>query len=318
MITSSVLDELKPTNAINVIELVAEAGIDISNWGYTNDGRVVKNPASNPAYSFEWAFGGEGNPSLVCVWHSSLEMIDGQIEYEDNLRDFALSLDRIAIDQTKPRDVKSRARQQAKRARRFDSVLQRAFRTNQPVRVIILEGKTRSKSEVGVDRSEVDFRKLDTAFWYMHSYDDSGSIRLVRNVLPLSDEPDVNTDIAADSLNNIQYIDQFTSPKKLEAVGSVFVRSALVRDVVLKRAKGVCEYCGEQGFKTASDSIYLETHHVVPLSENGADEEWNVVAICPNDHRKAHYADNQKEMRKTLLEFLIELHPKVSIELFKF
>jgi hypothetical protein len=55
----------------------------------------------------------------------------------------------------------------------------------------------------------------------------------------------------------------------------------------------VCELCGEPGFLTAAGSIYLETHHVVPLSLDGPDHESNVVALCPNDHRRAHFGSDR-------------------------
>jgi hypothetical protein len=34
----------------------------------------------------------------------------------------------------------------------------------------------------------------------------------------------------------------------------------------LIRAGGNCEYSGKQGFEMANGNIYLETHHIVPLS----------------------------------------------------
>jgi predicted HNH restriction endonuclease len=34
---------------------------------------------------------------------------------------------------------------------------------------------------------------------------------------------------------------------------------------------------------------YLETHHVIFLAHDGADKPTNVIALCPNDHREAHF-----------------------------
>jgi 5-methylcytosine-specific restriction protein A len=31
---------------------------------------------------------------------------------------------------------------------------------------------------------------------------------------------------------------------------------------------------------------YLETHHVISLSEQGPGKVTNVIALCPNDHRR--------------------------------
>ena len=56
-------------------------------------------------------------------------------------------------------------------------------------------------------------------------------------------------------------------------------------------------------------TVFLETHHVVPLSEKGPDVEWNVVALCPNDHRRAHYGVDRVALRESLLAKLMEAHP---------
>jgi 5-methylcytosine-specific restriction protein A len=54
--------------------------------------------------------------------------------------------------------------------------------------------------------------------------------------------------------------------------------------------------------------IYLETHHVVPLSEKGADHERNVAALCPNDHREAHHGERREAIRSLLLAMLAEVY----------
>lgn len=109
----------------------------------------------------------------------------------------------------------------------------------------------------------------------------------------------------------VQFVDQFNigstpggPPEKKEVKGYVFVRSEEVRRLALLRAKGQCEWCETPGFETASGSIYLETHHVVPLSEGGPDAVSNVIAICPNHHREAHHAKGRDEMRQ---EFLLRI-----------
>lgn|GEM_PF-1027723 len=105
------------------------------------------------------------------------------------------------------------------------------------------------------------------------------------------------------------YVDQFAIGADLqvlkhESIRSELVRSRIVRDVVLQRAQGVCELCGEPGFTTKEGSVFLETHHVVPLSEGGADTVNNVAALCPNDHREAHYGARASAIREQLLKWL--------------
>lgn len=82
--------------------------------------------------------------------------------------------------------------------------------------------------------------------------------------------------------------------------GQEFHRRRTVRESVMQRSEGFCEYCGEKGFITTIGAAYLESHHVTPLSEGGADDEYNVVALCPMHHRQAHYRIDRWQLRKEL------------------
>lgn len=308
---AATLEPLRPLRERMIMDLVAEAGINVAPWAMKQDGTTVGNPRANPKYCYEWAFGGGDQPSAVCVWHSSITVSNGMIVYEDNLRQHALLLDRVAITIDNPPHVKSRARDQAARARRFDILLQRAFRTRQPVRVVLLDGAPRAREELGWERSEVKHRALDVELWYVHDYaDDSGLLRLVRGVkLPESAAPAPAVPAPP------EFVDQFSlpqAPERHDISGTVINRSAAVRNAVLKRANGVCEYCGVLGFKTPSGAIFLETHHVIALSEDGPDQEWNVVGICPTDHRRAHLGDDCTEIQEVLLNLLIKKYPAVA------
>ena len=57
--------------------------------------------------------------------------------------------------------------------------------------------------------------------------------------------------------------------------------------------------CGKEApFKDKSGKPYLESHHVIPLANNGPDAIYNTVAVCPNCHRKIHILNNKKDMKK--------------------
>lgn len=74
------------------------------------------------------------------------------------------------------------------------------------------------------------------------------------------------------------------------ALTKIFLRDAGVVDAAKQRAAGRCEYCQtEAPFLTGAGTPYLEVHHVVPLSQDGEDRLDNVLALCPNCHRKAHF-----------------------------
>lgn len=312
------LASLLPTQRLSVMDLVEQAGIDVAPWHMTAEGRPVKNPKANPSFCYDWAFGSEKEGFLVCIWHGSLKPLDlpsGQaIVYNENLRDLALGLDRKAIDRTQPSDERNRARSQAHRARAFDRALQLSFRRAMPVRVIVIEGDQNERAELGKASSKVNARKMDTENWFMHAYDnDSGNLLLVRRLaLAPVQMPRVDVDaevvfVADPEPAGPRYVDQFSAPVPptiREATVLVRERSAAVREAVLMRAGGLCELCNEPGFVTAAGSIYLETHHVVPLAYNGPDHPSNVVAICPQDHRRAHYAAERDEIAVRLAAIL--------------
>jgi hypothetical protein len=85
-------------------------------------------------------------------------------------------------------------------------------------------------------------------------------------------------------------------PARVLYSGWAYLRDQKIRSAVLVRAAGKCEYCGQAGFLKKGGGVYLETHHVIALAKDGADRLTNVIALCPNDHRKAHFS----KMRKSI------------------
>lgn len=286
------LQSLRPKQRHSVMDLVEEAGIDITAWRIKKGGGAVKNPRTNPNFCFEWSFGGDDGPIALCIWHKDIyiDSNQDQIFWSGNLRDFAIKLEQRENDPDANGTIKSRARSQGQRARKFDEQIKQAFIMDRPIRAIILSGKHSAKTNAGDSTSTVQFRQLDAAPWRVESYSvQSGKFRLVRG--SSIDKPRL-------------FFDQFTvneSVPRKETMTSSFIRAPEVRSAVLKRAGGVCEYCGAIGFSMANGGIYLETHHVIPLSEKGADQPSNVVAICADDHRKAHHSVARKSMRELLL-----------------
>jgi 5-methylcytosine-specific restriction protein A len=326
------LEQLRPHARHPVMDLVSQAGIDVSAWALKvdpkNPGRTIPvvQPRANPKYCYEWAFGDESQGYVLCVWHASLKVVQlptgPAIVYEENIRELALSLDRIAIDRSRETGERNRARDQARRARAFDVALQRAFHKSVPVQLIINEGDRRPLEELGKSKSTVKLRKLDTEPWFVHSYKDG--LPLLVRALPGPDlegatpslveatapASTVVTEPAAPAAQHPQLanqspvlVDQFSAMLPAtthDATVTLRDRSPAVRDHVLRRAAGHCEWCGRAGFVTASGAIYLETHHITPLAKDGPDHSSNVIALCPEDHRRAHYAKDHEDLAKLL------------------
>lgn len=80
-------------------------------------------------------------------------------------------------------------------------------------------------------------------------------------------------------------------PERMRVVSYTFRRNPDVVAEALLRAAGHCESCNLPApFMRAKDmSPYLEVHHIIPLSDGGEDSLDNVVAVCPNCHRRYHF-----------------------------
>jgi 5-methylcytosine-specific restriction protein A len=327
--SSQMILALRPLESRMIMDVVGEAGVDISRWSFKANGDPVRNPRANPNYCYEWSFGGNGEPIALCIWHESLDTAEENIVYADNLRRRAMSLESITFDQRAPREDRHRAKDQARRARNFDQLVQQAYRKNLPMRAVLLEGDRAADGVLGRDSSKVKHRLLDPINWHVENYDDGtgafvlarGDRPVVANLGPIPIDP-VSVTVPHQEVGMLAipeahpdepaFVDQFSIPEgplKILSVRDGYVRSAEVRRKVLDRAGGVCECCGERGFVTTTGQVFLETHHVISLGEGGPDKVWNVIAICPNDHRRVHFAEGRAGLRMRMLDVLEKYHP---------
>ena len=98
------------------------------------------------------------------------------------------------------------------------------------------------------------------------------------------------------------------APDRILSEVWTYLRDSKVRDAVLRRASGRCEFCGELGFLTPEGAHYLEAHHVIALASDGEDRLTNVIALCPNDHREAHYGWRKGEIEAQMIAKLKTLN----------
>lgn len=87
----------------------------------------------------------------------------------------------------------------------------------------------------------------------------------------------------------VVYVKNGKSKKSQKTEAIVYYRSPYVKELVKQIAKGKCQMCGEEApFYDKDKKPYLEEHHVKRLADSGSDTMNNVVALCPNCHRKVH------------------------------
>jgi len=234
-------------------------------------------PATNPKYCYEWSFVEPGKVVVLNLWHKEMEEIGGAVVQRINMRERASMAYQGKSVWTK-------------RALKMDTAFKNALDEKLPVRVIVCDGDKRDAYDPTAKASKVTKRLLDPISWAITNYDwKTGACTLTRGGVYAN------------------YVDQFEISEQVEkrlSITSTFPRSASVRQAVLARAKGTCEYCKQPGFKMTDGSVFLETHHVVPLSEGGSDSTANVAALCPNHHREAHHGESREIIRKFLLTYL--------------
>ncbi len=266
--------EMKPRERLLVIDLVREAGIDVSEWA-----NYEGPPGANPKYCYEWAFIKPGDVLVLNLWYELMVEDNDVIEQRFNLR---------LLRNQERRNVR------CQRFVRMENAIRSAYQHQLPVRVIVIDGIRRNANENKPSR--VTKRILDPVVWRITKYDSGSGDIVVRR-----------------GAEATPFVDQFSivppngNRKRREVIGSVVIRDATVRAFVLNRAKGKCEKCGAKGFKVPNGSIYLETHHIVPLSEGGPDSVNNMVALCPNHHKECHYSRESHRLKNELTSYLSNL-----------
>ena len=311
---------MRPTRLDRIYDVVKEAGIDVSPW-HEGKGDYL----TNPKFCYRWAFEGE-SAVLLCLWFRTFKEIDGVWTCTGNARKDQMEREAIGSDHWDPA-VRNRTKRWAKSAIQMDTVMKHAFHNKLPVRVCIVDSKEAFSSEL--EASTADFRALDPAPWRLTYEMLTGDFKVIRGgsasaqpeAIPeqtlIEDHPviaEASVPLALPEITEDSYgvgvVDQFVDNNAYK--DPVLVekwereRSAKVRQLVMLRSKGLCEWCAKPGFLKHDGQIYLESHHVIPLSENGVDQITNVIALCPNDHRMAHYGNNREELALGMLEAVRE------------
>jgi 5-methylcytosine-specific restriction protein A len=101
------------------------------------------------------------------------------------------------------------------------------------------------------------------------------------------------------------------APARSSEVVATFLRDPAVVAWVRAQALGKCEKCGDPApFSTPSGQPFLEVHHVRRLADGGSDTVTNAVAVCPNCHRRCHFAADPEAERVDLYVRVTRLAPE--------
>lgn len=271
------LSEIEPQHNQRVMDLVREAGIDVTDWSNFKGGSAKA--ASNPRYCYEWSFMND-NIIVLNLWFDQLFFKNEKIYREINMR---------ALSKKYSKPIWK------KRARRMDNAIRRAYESQIPVRVIV-GSRTRSASDdQNQEPSKTTKRLLDTVEWAVATYDiTTGNSVIERGLIP------------AIPLDELQLLDQneieFAEGKLKERLIKHRKRESRLRrmkiDEALHKHSGhlICEVpnCNFDFLKTYGPigEGYAQVHHKIPLNEappEGRNATLEDLAIvCANCHVMIH------------------------------
>ena len=126
---------------------------------------------------------------------------------------------------------------------------------------------------------------------------------------------EINSDLITDFGINIQSVNESAindlyvpegveAPDRASRYTTTFKRDDKVRQFVISRTKGMCELCGKLGFLRPSGQYYIETHHIIYLSKNGPDTPQNVIGLCPDHHREAHFGADAEALESKMNDIM--------------
>ena len=94
-----------------------------------------------------------------------------------------------------------------------------------------------------------------------------------------------------------QQLKEINTKKQIQE--AIFSRSIHVKEFARKVSNGICQLCDQEApFLDKQGTPFLEVHHIQFLYEGGRDSIDNVVAICPNCHRKIHQLELEEDIKK--------------------
>ena len=108
------------------------------------------------------------------------------------------------------------------------------------------------------------------------------------------------TTLEVDELKRVAVAKTNEHPKvKENVVSKQYERDPYIKEYVRRRANGFCQLCKKEApFIKKDGTPFLEVHHIIELANGGEDSIENAVALCPNCHRKMHYAKNENDVRR--------------------
>lgn len=265
-----------PSKRRKVIDLVRDAGVDVSDWGKFKGGPAKA--GANPKYCYNWSFEEPGKVVVLNLWHAELEASAKGV-----LRKFNL-LRMYEQERSSIRKSRADAMREA---------IQSAYISGLPIRVILLAGFRRDLSDPNSKPSKASHRELDAVSWAVTTYDPvSGEIVITRGakpIAPILDTADPELAQFREGEQRHRYILHRRRERK--------ARTEKLDDARERNGgRIVCEVpsCGFDFFRVYGPlgEGYAHVHHLVPLKdappEGRAVKLTDLAVVCANCHAMIH------------------------------
>jgi hypothetical protein len=273
-VAMTALSDLRPAKKFLVMNLLAGAGFDVSDWAnYDGD-----HPASNPKYCYNWSFEQPGETFAVCLWFSGLKKRGDEIYHAH------------VPSRRGARRTDAGSSNWNKRADEMQDRVRRAYEQQLPIRVIVVEGKQRNPDDANPVASKVSARLLDPEPWAVKEYNlTTGEWLLIRGAKPFA--PAVETADVELSFFEGKSRWRFVLHRKREAE----LRRAKIAEA-MAAGKLVCDVpnCGfdfEERYGSLG-SGYAQVHHKIPLRKAPPEGRKillkDLAIVCANCHAMIH------------------------------
>jgi hypothetical protein len=190
----SKLEALLPSKKLNVMDLVAQAQIDVVAWQYV-DGQPYAQPSSNPNFCYNWSFGSQQEGYVLCVWHKSLSERNGRIVYDCDIASHTRRLRQEFARSGLDGRQRLRLLNQIRRSEAFEAAVANAYYSARPLKLILNLGDTRDDDEFADASSRVSERELDPELWYAHTLAEGDALIVRSEAPPTLRAPDSGADL---------------------------------------------------------------------------------------------------------------------------
>jgi 5-methylcytosine-specific restriction enzyme A len=282
----SALDEIKPYQHNSVMELVRQAGVDVSAWGDFRGGPA--RASSNPKYCYEWCFVEPRKATVLNLWFDNMRTKDRVVYQLLNLRRRAARVAKTPNEAAWKRH-----------AQKADEAVATAFKNGLPLRVVVCSGKMRRADDPKAAASKVNKRLLDPISWAVTEYDSTtGECVITRGGVPLAASLDTDPEYEGfEGEKRRRYLQHRRREYQL--------RAKKIEEA--KRRYGgrlVCEVpnCGFDFSRTYGPlgDGYAQVHHKIPLSDAPDDGRParldDLAVVCANCHVMIHLGGECREM----------------------